>query len=59
VTTDDPAYYANVTHLFVQNDLVNQFNQQFVYKTNLSKGLEQEMNSFSDVVKYPTVKDRF
>jgi hypothetical protein len=30
-----------------------------VYKTNLSKGLEKEMNSFSDVIKYPTVKDRF
>jgi hypothetical protein len=37
VTTDDPAYYANVTHLFVQNDLVNQFNQQFVSRLNSEK----------------------
>jgi hypothetical protein len=37
VTTDDSAYYANVTHLFVQNDLVNQFNQQFVSRLNTEK----------------------
>ena len=37
VTTDDSAYHANVTHLFVQNDLVNQFNQQFVSKLDTEK----------------------
>lgn len=37
VTTDDSAYHPNVTHLFVQNDLVNQFNQQFVSKLDTEK----------------------